>query len=56
MVRTLPLLLFAEIGSADLRAAAALSLVIAVPPLLLFAATARLLTGQAPVAVGFRRL
>ena len=34
-VQTLPLLLFASIGSADLTAAAALSLVIAAPPVLL---------------------
>ena len=56
VVRTLPLLLFAEIGSADLPTAAALSLVIAVPPLLLVALTSRLLTGSTPVAVGMRRL
>jgi len=56
VVRTLPLLLFAEIGSSDLPAAAALSLVIALPPLLLVALTSRLLTGSTPVAVGMRRL
>lgn len=55
-VRTLPLLLFASIGSADLPAAAALSLVIAAPPVLLVGLTARLLTGHRAAAVGFGRL
>jgi putative spermidine/putrescine transport system permease protein len=55
-VRTLPLLLFASIGSADLTAAAALSLVIAAPPLLLIGLTARVLTGHRAAAVGFGRL
>jgi putative spermidine/putrescine transport system permease protein len=51
-VRTLPLLLFAAIGSADLTAAAALSLVIALPPLVLLAVAARHLTGPTPAAIG----
>lgn len=55
-VQTLPLLLFAAIGSADLTAAAALALVIATPPLLLVGLTARVLTGSTPAAVGFGRL
>jgi putative spermidine/putrescine transport system permease protein len=55
-VRTLPLLLFAAIGSSDLPAAAALSLVIAAPPLVLVTLTARYLCGAAPAAVGFGRL
>ncbi len=55
-VRTLPLLLFASIGSADLTAAAALSLVIAAPPVLLVGLTARFLTGHRAAAVGFGRL
>jgi putative spermidine/putrescine transport system permease protein len=55
-VRTLPLLLFALIGSADLTAAAALSLVIAAPPVLLVGLTARFLTGASPAVVGFGRL
>jgi putative spermidine/putrescine transport system permease protein len=55
-VRTLPLLLFAAIGSADLTAAAALSLVIAVPPVLLVGLTGRYLRGRSPAAVGFGRL
>jgi putative spermidine/putrescine transport system permease protein len=55
-VQTLPLLLFASIGSADLTAAAALSLVIAAPPLLLVGLTARFLTGDRAAVVGFGRL
>lgn len=55
-VRTLPLLLFASIGSADLTAAAALSLVIAAPPVLLVGLTARFLTGGSRAVVGFGRL
>jgi putative spermidine/putrescine transport system permease protein len=55
-VRTLPLLLFAAIGSSDLTAAAALSLVIAVPPLVLVALTGRYLSGQRPAVLGFGRL
>jgi putative spermidine/putrescine transport system permease protein len=55
-VRTLPLLLFSAIGSSDLTAAAALSLVVAAPPVLLVGLTARFLTGTGPVAVGFGRL
>jgi putative spermidine/putrescine transport system permease protein len=55
-VQTLPLLLFASIGSADLTAAAALSLVIAAPPLLLIGLTARFLTGDRAAVVGFGRL
>jgi putative spermidine/putrescine transport system permease protein len=55
-VRTLPLLLFAAVGSSDLTAAAALSLVIALPPVLLVGLTARYLTGRTPTAVGFGRL
>lgn len=55
-VRTLPLVLFAALGSADLVAAAALSLVIALPPLALLTLTARHLTGHGPAAVGLGRL
>ncbi len=51
-VRTLPLLLFAAIGSADLTAAAALALVLAVPPLALVALTSRVLTGPAALGLG----
>lgn len=56
VVRTLPLLLFAAIGDADYPAAAALSLVIALPPLVLVGLTARSLTGNTPAVVGFGRL
>lgn len=55
-VRTLPLLLFAAVGSSDLTAAAALSLVIALPPVLLVGLTTRYLTGRAPAVLGFGRL
>lgn len=55
-VSTLPLLLFAAIGSGDLPAAAALSLVLAVPPLLLVGLTARSLSARTPATVGFGRL
>lgn len=51
-VRTLPLLLFAAIGSADLPAAAALGLVIALPPLVLVALTARALDHPAAFGLG----
>lgn len=54
-VRTLPLLLFSAIGSSDLTAAAALALVIAVPPLVLVGFTARFLTGDTPAAVALGR-
>jgi putative spermidine/putrescine transport system permease protein len=53
-VRTLPLLLFAAIGSADLTAAAALGLVLAAPPLVLVVLASRVLTG--PAALGFGRV
>ncbi|WP_219413696.1 ABC transporter permease [Pseudonocardia nigra] len=55
-VRTLPLLLFAAIGAADHTAAAALALVIALPPLVLVGLTARHLTGRTPAVIGFGRL
>lgn len=55
-VRTLPLLLFATIGTADYTAAAALALVIAVPPLVLISVTSRFLTGATPATIGFGRL
>jgi len=55
-VRTLPLLLLAAVGTADYPAAAALALVIALPPLALIGITSRLLAGPTPAAVGFGRL
>jgi putative spermidine/putrescine transport system permease protein len=56
VVSTLPLLLFAAIGAADHTAAAALSLVIALPPLVLVGLTARFLTGRTPAVIGLGRL
>lgn len=55
-VKTLPLLLFAAIGSSDTTAAAALALLVIAPPLLLVAVAARTLTGGSGAAVGFGRL
>ncbi len=55
-VQTLPLLLFAAIGSADSTAAAALAVLVVVPPVLLIGATGRMLTGSPGVTVGFGRL
>lgn len=55
-VRTLPLLLFATVGTADYPAAAALALVIALPPLLLAGLAARRLTGRNPAVLGFGRV
>lgn len=56
VVRTLPLLLFAAIGTSDYTAAATLGLLIALPPLTLVALTSRFLTGNSPAVVGFGRL
>lgn len=55
-IRTLPVLLFAYIGSADLTEAAAVSLVFALPPLLLVVAASRYLTGTQSGVVGLGRL
>lgn len=55
-VRTLPLLLFAAIGSSDTTAAAALALLVVGPPLLLVAGSARLLATAAPTTIGLGRL
>ncbi len=54
-VKTLPLLLFAAIGSSDTTAAAALAVLVIVPPLLLVVAATRLLAGRSG-GVGFGRL
>ncbi len=54
-VRTLPLLLFAAIGSADTTAAAAVALLLVVPPLLLVAVAARTLGGRPAVPAGLGR-
>jgi len=55
-VRTLPLLLFAYVGSADIPVAAALSLALVLPPLVLLAAAGRFLSGQNAAVVGLGRL
>lgn len=55
-VQTLPLLLFAAIGSSDTTAAAALALLVIVPPLLVIAATARLLARRGAGSIGLGRL
>jgi putative spermidine/putrescine transport system permease protein len=55
-VKTLPLLLFAYIGSSDQNVAAALALLVVLPPFLLVLVTSRFLTGSQTGAVGFGRL
>lgn len=56
-VKTLPLLLFSSLGTADTARTAALALVIVAPPLLLLVASSRLLSGAAGSGVaGLGRL
>ncbi|MCW2608325.1 MAG: transporter permease subunit [Frankiales bacterium] len=55
-VKTLPLLLFAYIGSSDLNLAAALAVLFLVPPFVLVAFTSRSLTGTGSATVGFGKL
>jgi putative spermidine/putrescine transport system permease protein len=55
-VQTLPLLLFAAIGSSDTTAAASLALLVVGPPLLLVALCARVLTGRSGASIGLGRL
>jgi len=55
-VKTLPLLLFAYIGSADLNLAAALSVLFVLPPFLLVVLTSRYLTGSSTAVVGLDKL
>lgn len=55
-VKTLPLLLFAYIGSSDLNEAAALAVLFVLPPFVLVGLTSRFLTGSSNAAVGFGRL
>jgi len=55
-VQTLPLLLFAAIGSSDTTSAAALALLVIVPPLLLVAAASRVLSGRNGAVIAFGRL
>ncbi len=54
-VETLPLLLFAAIGSSDTTAAAALGLLVVVPPVLLILGTARLLRDRGGMLTGMAR-
>jgi putative spermidine/putrescine transport system permease protein len=55
-VKTLPLLLFAYIGSSDLNLAAALAVLFVLPPLLLVLVTSRYLTGSSNAGVAFGQL
>lgn len=54
-VQTLPLLLFAAIGSSDTTSAAALALLVVLPPLLLVAAASRVLSGRNAAVIAFGR-
>lgn len=54
-VQTLPLLLFAAIGSSDTTAAAALGLLIVVPPILLVMGASRALRGRGGMLTGLAR-
>jgi len=55
-VQTLPLLLFAAIGSSDTTAAAALGLLVVLPPLVLIGLAGRLVAGRSGAAIGLGRL
>ncbi len=55
-VKTLPLVLFAYIGSSDLNLAAALAVLFVLPPLVLVLLTSRFLTGGSAAGIGFGRL
>lgn len=55
-VKTLPLLLFAAIGSSDTTAAAALALLVIVPPLVLVGAASRVLGARSGATLGLGRL
>ncbi|MDQ6839680.1 MAG: ABC transporter permease subunit [Actinomycetota bacterium] len=55
-VKTLPLLLLAYIGGADLNQAAALALVFVLPPILLLIPMTKYLTGNQRAAIGLGRL
>lgn len=54
-VQTLPLL-FAAIGSSDTTAAAALGVLVLLPPLVLVGLAGRLLSGRSGAAIGLGRL
>ncbi len=55
-VQTLPLQLFAAIGGTDTTLAAALALLVVVPPMLAVLACSRVLSGRSPAAIGLGRL
>ena len=55
-VKTLPLLLYAYLGSTDTPVAAALGLALVVPPVLLLAVTSRLLSGDGAPLAGFGKV
>jgi putative spermidine/putrescine transport system permease protein len=55
-VKTLPLLLYAYLGSTDVPVAAALGLALVLPPVLLLAATSRFLVGERTPLAGFGRV
>jgi len=55
-VKTLPLLLYAYLGSTDVPVAAALGLALVLPPVLLLAATSRFLAGERTPLAGFGRV
>ena len=54
-VETLPLLLFAAIGSSDTTAASALGLLVVVPPVLLVLGASRVLRGRGGILTGMAR-
>ena len=55
-VKTLPVLLYAYVGSSDLPVAAALGLALVVPPVLLLTVTSRFLSGGGSAVAGFGRV
>ena len=55
-VQTLPLQLFAAIGGTDTTLAAALALLVVVPPLLAVLACSRVLSGHSSAGIGLGRL
>ena len=55
-MKTLPLLLYAYLGSTDVPVAAALGLALVLPPVLLLAATSRFLAGEGTPLAGFGRV
>ncbi len=55
-IKTLPVLLYAYVGSSDLPVAAALGLALVLPPVLLLTLTSRFLSGNGSAVAGFGRL